>query len=41
VLYRSIGLVRRRNQTLTPAAAALYAILVAELRSLPQAPSLQ
>jgi DNA-binding transcriptional LysR family regulator len=41
VLYRSIGLVRRRNQTLTPAAAALYAILAAELRSLPQAPSLQ
>lgn len=31
VIYRSIGLVRRRNKTLTPAAAALYAIVAAEL----------
>jgi DNA-binding transcriptional LysR family regulator len=31
VIYRSIGLVRRRNQALTPAAAALYAIAATEL----------
>jgi DNA-binding transcriptional LysR family regulator len=38
LIYRSIGLVRRRNQTLTPAAAALYAILAAELSSSPEPP---
>jgi DNA-binding transcriptional LysR family regulator len=31
VIHRSIGLVRRRNQTLTPPAAALYALLTAQL----------
>jgi DNA-binding transcriptional LysR family regulator len=31
VIHRSISLVRRRNQALTPAAAALYALLTTEL----------
>lgn len=31
VLHRAISLVRRRNQALTPAAAALYALLTTEL----------
>ena len=31
VLYRTIALVRRRNETLTPAASALYAIVRAQL----------
>ena len=31
VVYRSIGLVKRRNQALTPAASALYAIVATEL----------
>jgi DNA-binding transcriptional LysR family regulator len=31
VIHRSIGLVRRRNQTLTPPAAALYALLATRL----------
>lgn len=31
VVYRSISLVRRRNETLAPAAAALHALLAAEL----------
>jgi hypothetical protein len=31
VLYRTIALVRRRNETLTPAASALYAIAKAQL----------
>jgi DNA-binding transcriptional LysR family regulator len=33
VVYRSIGLVRRRNETLSPAAAALYAMLKTALSS--------
>lgn len=36
IVHRSIGLVRRRNETLTPAAAALYKIVKTEL-SLPKA----
>jgi DNA-binding transcriptional LysR family regulator len=31
VLYRAIALVRRRNETLTPAASALYAIVKAQM----------